>query len=234
MTSARPPPAAAQRCLPLPAMPATAMPIDAGLQALPVPDTAAIDLQGTDMRYLLFMLVSVVALLQWGGPADANPVLSARFTVPGATAPALARSGTSTHPIVGVWRLDKDPAHPDSLISYGVFNADGTYEEITTGAGTAVGAWQAMGEQTVLVTSVFQDLSEDPSVLEPGTRQIWMQAAVKSSGNVVTARFSSESRTLDGVVLEHIGPFPAQGARVTVDAHLPPELTEQGMLASRP
>jgi hypothetical protein len=183
------------------------------------------------MRYLHLMLVSLVVFLIWSGPDHAMRATSARNGM-SRTSPEISHPETSPHPIVGVWRWDKDPAHPNTHISYGVFNADGTYEEITTGAGTAVGMWQATGERTVEVTFVFQDLSEDPAIVDPGIRKIWMRADVKPTGFVVTASYNSDTQTLDGRDLGHRGPFPAQGARVTVDPVVPFEMTEQGLLAS--
>ncbi len=164
----------------------------------------------------LLILLSLVAVMTWGSALSPAQATSAQTAFPRATSPTGQPGDTSRHPIVGAWRWDYDPAHPDTHIAYGVFHADGTYEEMTTGAGTAVGIWEPTGERTVAVTYVFQDVSDDPAIIAPGATTIRMQAAVRPSGNVVAASFSFVAKTLTGTILDHGGPYAAQGTRVTL------------------
>lgn len=158
----------------------------------------------------------LVALLTCGG-LHAVHSTNAQTALPRVTFPEDRPVEASRHPIIGTWRWDNDLEHPNTHISYGVFHADGTYEEVTTGAGTAVGEWQETGDRSVAVTYVFQDIADEPAVLEPGATTIWLTADVRPSGNVVVAEYSYDARTLDGAVLDQGGPYQAQGSRVMVD-----------------
>lgn len=165
----------------------------------------------------LFIVMLILAVLAIGGIAQQSSSTFAQAdTMP-------EREAQADHPIVGAWRWDNDLEHPDTQISYGVFHADGTYEEVTTGAGTAVGVWETTGARTADVTYVFQDLSEDPSVVEPGATTIRLTADVTSSGTIATATYASAARTLDGTVLDQGSPYDARGTRVTVEPMAPIE-----------
>ena len=163
------------------------------------------------MRRVLLLLLVAASL--WGGAFHAARAASAQTVLPRVTSPT-GQPAATQHPIVGAWRWDYDPAHPDTQIAYGIFHADGTYEEVSNGAGTAVGVWAATGERSVAVTYIAQDVAGDPS--DPGERTVRLRADVRPSGNVITATFAFVARTSHGTKLDHGGPFAAQGTRITV------------------
>jgi hypothetical protein len=165
--------------------------------------------------YRLVMLAIVVAVIGLGGVEQVARSTSAQHDA------AVARKALADHPIVGAWRWDNDLANPDTHISYGVFHDDGTYLEVTTGAGTAVGSWLPTGERTADVTNVFQDISEDPSIIEVGTSTIQLAAEVDESGIITLASFTADVQTLDGTILFQGGPYDARGTRVEVEPMVP-------------
>src|SRR5215213_11767617 len=71
-------------------------------------------------------------------------------------------SSIATHPLVGTWRWDNDPADPADD-SYGIFAADGSYLEVTkpTNVGIGIGSWIPTGDRTADVITVYQDV--DPT-----------------------------------------------------------------------
>ncbi len=87
------------------------------------------------MSRIMIALTLVAGLLGAVGVGRAELDASAQGT------PAADRSA---HPVVGAWRWDNDPGNPADD-SYAIFHADGTYVEVTTNAGTAIGAWEATG-----------------------------------------------------------------------------------------
>jgi hypothetical protein len=131
------------------------------------------------------------------------------------------REAMATHPVVGAWRWDNDPPTPNTHITYAIFHDDGTYVEVSTGSGTAVGSWQPMGERSVKVTNVFQDISEDPTIVEPGEATIRQVAEVDETGSTLTASYTAEVKTLDGTLEFAGGPFEAIGTRVEVEEMVP-------------
>ena len=163
------------------------------------------------MRRVLLLLLVAASLR--GGAFHATRTASAQTAIPRVTSPS-GQPAATQHPIVGAWRLDYDPAHPDTRIAYAIFHADGTYEEVSNGAGTAVGVWEATGERSVAVTYIAQDVAGDPS--DPGERTVRLRADVRPSGNVITATFAFVARTSHGTKLDHGGPFAAQGTRITI------------------
>ena len=174
---------------------------------------------GKDGEMKMQRVVALLAVALW---------MMAQGALPGLTAtPANVRAAETgeweaqrDHPLVGVWRWDNDPAHPNTRVTYGMFHADGTYAEISTGAGTAAGVWEATGANTADVTCVFQDLSEDPMVMEPGESIARMTVEVDADG-VAHALFTFDVRKLDGEVVFQGGPYEAIGTRLNVEKMVP-------------
>src|SRR5829696_3679382 len=133
------------------------------------------------LSVVVVLLVGVVAALGRGATAqEATPDTAADVDQP--DAPAMA-----THPIVGTWRWDNDPADPADD-SYGIFAADGSYLEVTkpTNVGIGIGSWIPTGDRTADVITVYQDV--DPTeVYEPGTATFLMSVNVDEGGNDVAA-----------------------------------------------
>lgn len=124
------------------------------------------------------------------------------------------------HPVVGAWRWSNLSEDADADVSYGVYHADGTYLETFRTLGTAIGSWKATGERTADLTYVFQDLSEDPNAIEPGSLTIRGTAEVDDAG-VVRARFTLDARKLDGAIAFQSGPHQAFGTRIEVEPMVP-------------
>jgi hypothetical protein len=156
------------------------------------------------------LLLGVVATLGRGATAqDATPDTSADADQP--DAPMMA-----THPIVGTWRWDNDPADPADD-SYGIFAADGSYLEVTkpTNVGIGIGSWIPTGDRTADVITVFQDV--DPSeTFEPGTATFLMSATVDASGDELAATTDLQTRDVAGAVTFEASGWTLTASRVTV------------------
>ena len=116
------------------------------------------------------------------------------------------------HPIVGSWQWDNNPdsEEPFSGISYAIFHADGSYIEFFPPVGVGIGAWEATGTNTADLTIVFQDIDDDPHVVEPGTSRYRISIEVDATGNALTATGDLEVRDASGAV---IVATPFTGAR---------------------
>lgn len=194
------------------------------------------------IRHLL--LVALVVILIRGGLSDPSYTAQAQTEMPRATSPEGQHDKLCPHPIIGSWRWDEDPAHPGAQTVSGVFRPDGTYEGETQSGVPVVGVWQATGPRTVAVTYVYQDLLGDPEVAEPNMTVVWITADVKASGNVASAVLASETRALDGTVLDQDGLRRIQGARgvlrfPSIDQALdaadpqPPAAAQEGRMVAR-
>jgi hypothetical protein len=147
------------------------------------------------------------------------------FSLAGGIAPAVLSQDDATpgtqgqHPIVGTWQWDNNPdsAEPFSGISYAIFHADGSYIEFFPPVGVGIGTWEATGANTVNLTIVFQDIDDDPHVVEPGTSRYRISIEVDATGNTLTATGDLETRDASGTVIV-AAPFTGTATRVTVEA----------------
>ena len=162
------------------------------------------------LSVVVVLLLGVVATLGRGATAqEATPDTSVDADQP--DAPLIA-----THPIVGTWHWDNEPA--DSADdSYGIFAADGSYLEVTkpTNVGIGIGTWIPTGDRTADVITIYQDV--DPSeVFDGGTATFLMSVTVNESGDALAATTDLQTRDAAGVVTFEASGWTFTGSRVTV------------------
>ena len=68
----------------------------------------------------------------------------------------------ASHPIVGTWYFDFDPANPATLFVYSSFHADGTRTDLHPFAGPGIGSWVATGERTGQTILKYQNIANTP------------------------------------------------------------------------
>jgi hypothetical protein len=155
------------------------------------------------------MLLSVVVVLLCSAVVLSQPPTAAQETTPTAMA---------AHPVVGTWKWT-NPADPLSGSSYAIFSSDGSYLEVVADQ-TGIGVWRPVGERTVEITSVFQDLEPDPDVFEPGTVTVRQSYELDEAGTTLTGSYAVDARTPDGtVVFQEV--FEATGMRMEVEPMVP-------------
>lgn len=145
------------------------------------------------------VLIGLIALGQNGS------TVVAQDATPGAT---------TGHPLVGSWLLDTDaddPANPPSLAR---FSADGGYVQTDADGATAIGAWEASGEQTATVTFLFLNAEGDQFF---GTGKVRATVEVDSSGDTFTATYTIEFTDPDGNSEGEFGPGSATATRLAVE-----------------
>jgi hypothetical protein len=120
------------------------------------------------------------------------------------------------HPVVGAWRWTNAPGDPIPY-TFAIFHDDGTYTEVTMGAGTGIGTWRPTGERTADLTAFFQDL--DPSVegFEPGTIKVLAAVTVDEDGTTAKAPYTVEASTPDGTVVFASEPMAGTMTRVELE-----------------
>src|SRR5829696_2215177 len=149
---------------------------------------AAAQKQGRFVMRRLVVVLSVMVVLLLGVIATLGRGATAQEATPDTT----AMMAIATHPIVGTWHWDNDPSDPADD-SYGIFAADGSYLEVTTGVGTGIGSWVPTGDRTADVITVFQDV--DPSqTFEPGTATFLMSGTVDARGDQFTGTADLQTR----------------------------------------
>ena len=112
------------------------------------------------------------------------------------------------HPLVGSWLVDTDTSTETDAPEFGVWTSDGIMMGI--GSSSSSGMWQALDEQTGLVSFVglFPDGSGYIAVRGPHT--------VDETGNVWNAPYSWTVVGPDGTVLDS-GESAARGIRIQED-----------------
>ena len=118
---------------------------------------------------------------------------------PGTAAQEATPAAMATHPVVGAWRWANDPSDPISA-TYAIFHADGTYVEVA-GDQTGIGVWRAVGERTVEITEVFQDIDPDPNVFASGTVTVRQSYELDEAGTTLTGTYAVDARAPDGTVV---------------------------------
>lgn len=103
----------------------------------------------------------------------------------------------ATHPIVGAWKPDGDPATPDDR-SFAAFHADGTYSGVHAIAGAGIGAWRATGERTGELTVKGVNNSFDAGQYRAGTNTLWATFEVAADGNTFTGPITVALTNPDG------------------------------------
>ncbi len=140
-----------------------------------------------------------------------------RATVAQDTAPE-----TATHPVVGTWSTEFEPAKPARLFLLVTFHADGSTVWSHPFGGIGIGVWTATGDRTVDTMVRFQNIADTPGDYVPGTVTTWSSFTVEGDDGL-TERAVVEVRASDGTV---VATFPHEPAnpftRLTVEP--PPSL----------
>ena len=161
-------------------------------------------------RFTVSLALAIVVLL--GLVATVAQSTDAQEATPDTT----TMMAMTTHPLVGTWRWDNDPAVLDDD-SYGIFTTGGSYLEVTRpdNAGVGVGAWTPTGERTADVITVFID-ADASEAFAPGTGTFLMSVTVDASGDAVTATADLQVRDPDGTVTFEGAGWTFTGTRVSV------------------
>ncbi len=120
-----------------------------------------------------------------------------------------AASEVASHPIVGTWYLDFDPAHPGTLFVYTSFHADGTRTDLHPFAGPGIGSWVATGARTGETILKYQNIADKPGVFVQGNVTVLESLTVDEAGENLTAQSVVELKASDGTV---VALFPFSGA----------------------
>jgi hypothetical protein len=113
------------------------------------------------------------------------------------------------HPLVGTWLLDTDtddPTNPPSLASFG---ADGIYTEVDADGSAGMGSWEATGPDTAALT--FHGLGDE------GMVTVRAAIEVAADGQSLTATYTLEFTTPDGMGTGQYGPANVSGTKVVVE-----------------
>ena len=164
------------------------------------------------MRRVVCVLSVIIVLIGLVGVGRGSLGVVAQEATPDTS----AMMAMATHPIVGTWHWDNDPADPADD-SYGIFAADGSYLEVTkpNNVGVGIGSWVPTGDHTADVITIFQDV--DPSeTFEPGTATFLMSATVDASGDHFTGTTDLQTRDITGAVTFEASGWTLTASRVTV------------------
>jgi hypothetical protein len=142
----------------------------------------------------------------------------------GVSAQDASPAAMASHPIVGTWYFDFDPANPGTLFVYTIFHADGTRSDVHPFAGTGIGAWRATGDRTGMAINKYQNIATTPGDFVPGTVTVWSTFTVDEGGDSSTGEAVVELRAIDGTVVA-LFPFTAgePSHRLTVEPAPPVE-----------
>ena len=125
---------------------------------------------------------------------------------------------TSEHPAVGTWKWT-NVDDPLSGNSYAIISSDGSYLEVAADQ-TGIGVWRPVGERTIEITSIFQDLEPNPDGFVPGTITVRQSYELDEAGTTLTGSYAVDARTPDGTVIFE-GKFEATGVRMEVESMAP-------------
>jgi hypothetical protein len=159
------------------------------------------------MRRFAVLLSVVVIVLLSSAVVLARPPAAAQEATPAPAVPA-----TADHPLVGTWAIVTEVSTEETFPSVANFNADGTYTEVLPWGQVILGAWQPTGERTVVLTQIFNYLTEDDQLVQGQGRYL---LEVDQTGNRLLAyEGSSVARAQDGSIdFADEGP-PTTGTRV--------------------
>lgn len=147
------------------------------------------------------------------------PVIAALLALAGlgmrAGAAAQEATPTQGHPLVGTWIADTDPEDPTNPQDAFLFSADGGYIEVDANGDISLGAWQATGATTAILTIVGDQGDDEGNSY--GTFILRASIEVGADGNSFTAEYTAEIIQPDGTSLGEAGPGQATGVRVTVE-----------------
>jgi hypothetical protein len=156
-------------------------------------------------RFSILLSVVVIVLLSVAVVLSRPPAAAQEAT------PAPAVPATAEHPLVGTWAIVTDLGE-DTFPSVANFNADGTYTEVLPWGQVILGAWQPTGERTVVLTQIFNYLTDDDRLVQGQGR--YMLEVDQTGNRLLSYEGSSVARVQDGSIdFAEEGP-PTTGTRV--------------------
>jgi hypothetical protein len=158
------------------------------------------------MRRLIVPLAVVVLLLIGFAVTGANVDTVAQDATPAAT---------EGHPVIGSWLADTDINSPDNNPSLIIFHDDGTFLELEEGMSDGIGAWEATGPNTALLTILFPNVDENG--VFTGHAKVRVAVEVDESGDTFTADYTIEFLGADGSSTGELGPATAMGERIVAE-----------------
>src|SRR5688572_9864175 len=119
------------------------------------------------------------------------------------------------HPLVGTWLLDTNADDPANAPEVVVFTADGAYISVDAEGFPTLGAWEANGERTALVTIVSPGMEDEETFA--GTFMVRATIDVDEAGDAFTAQYTGEFVEPDGTETGEYGPGTATATRIEVE-----------------
>ena len=125
----------------------------------------------------------------------------------------------ATHPLVGVWIVDRNPADPTEMPTTNVFTADGGLIDPSVGA---AGVWVATGERTADFTliAIFEEgmaVTGQPTAGGSSNFVVRGSLEVDATGDTATATVSQTHVTPDGTVLDQLAEGTSTYLRLKVE-----------------
>jgi hypothetical protein len=124
------------------------------------------------------------------------------------------------HPLVGTWLLDTDAENAGNPPTLATFGADGIYSQVEADGAVGVGAWQATGGSTADLT--FHELDSENGNYS-GMVTIRAAITVAADGQSLTATYTGEYVTADGLSTGQYGPGSATGTKLVAEPMGTPE-----------
>lgn len=134
------------------------------------------------------------------------------------------------HPLVGTWLADTNLEMDNNALDLFQFSSDGGYLQEGADSETLVGAWEATGNTTAILTIVDTGSNEDES--DRGTLIIRASIVVSADGNSLTADYTLEFIGPDGIASGQAGPAGVTAERMLVEAPGTPVITFDELFAN--
>jgi hypothetical protein len=154
-----------------------------------------------------FVVVLLAAVTAFGFGADADA----------------QKPPTQGHPLVGTWLADSDLETPDNPLDTFVFSSDGIYVQSEAGGGSMLGAWEATGDRTAILTAVSAEMDEEGTNV--GSIRIRASIEVSDNDNRFTAGYTIEFIQANGTSGGEAGPGTVTGERLVVEGPGTPTMT---------
>jgi hypothetical protein len=125
----------------------------------------------------------------------------------------------ATHPVIGTWSVEFEPAQPARVLVLITFHADGSMVWSHPFGGVGIGVWTATSERAVDSMTKHQNIASTPGDYIPGTVTAWSTFTVEDDDSL-SERGVVEVQTSDGTVVARFPHEPSNRfMRLTV---LPP------------
>ncbi len=138
-------------------------------------------------------------------------------------------TATQGHPLVGTWLADTDLESATNGLDLFTFSSDGTYVDVEVDGSAQLGAWEATGATTAILTIVAYEGDDEGNNF--GSVTIRASIEVSADGASFTAQYTLEFTDPDGTSTGEAGPGMATGTRLVVEAPGTPVMTMEEMFS---